>query len=305
MEIVHLTKENSTQINIPIVAMIGAFDGFHKGHLALVEQTLSKSNTLNIASAIITFYPNPKHFIDTNRSTILLSDQDKIDMARSWGFDYFIIIDFDYQLRALESKCFVDKYLVANCVDHIICGFDYRYGRGQQSSGRNIESDSNGLIQVTMVSSVDFEGEKISSSRIHFAIKSGDIDLANNLLGYKYMMNGFVVHGNKIGRTLGYPTANISLDAAYELPKFGVYGVSVLVDGKYHDGICNIGIKPTLENAHKITVEVHILEFNRNIYGRKVKIIIDKFIRNEQKFKNLTLLKGQIVRDIEIYKSLK
>lgn len=305
MKLIHLNENSTEIIKEPIAAMIGAFDGFHIGHQALLEKTLKVAKEKGIASAIITFNPNPKYVIRQHNSKVLLTMMEKIEYMDVRGVDYFVIIDFNYHLRSLSARDFVQEYLLGNCVEQLVCGFDFNYGRGKERSGIEIEKDSDHKIDVHVIHSIDYGSQKVSSTRIYNCLKEGDVEQANELLGRPYCINGKVIDGNKIGRTIGFPTANIDMAANYQVPKCGVYGVQVMLGDELFYGICNIGVKPTIKSNNKMSIEVFLFDFDRDIYGHSISVLFHKFIRNEQKFETLTILKQQIQRDIDLYLSIK
>lgn len=281
------------------IVTLGTFDGVHYGHSAILNKICQETNE-NFESVIITFFPHPRLIIDSNDSVKLLNTIDeKAKLLENLGVQNFIIHPFDKTFSELSPREFVEQVLVKTLRVHkIIIGHDHKFGK-------NRAADFNDLIrfgkefnfEVEEISAQQINDVSISSTKIRNAILEGNITQANSFLGYNYMLNGVVVKGNQLGRTIDYPTANISINESYKLiPNNGVYIVSVEVENVTYFGMMNIGVKPTLGNNEK-SIEVHILNFSKDIYNQSLSVSIFKKIREEQKFQSLNELKNQLEKD--------
>lgn len=284
----------------PCVATIGFFDGVHKGHRYLIEQVKAVAASKGLRSALITFPVHPRKVIDTNYRLELLSTlKEKEDLLNQTGVDYCFLLNFTAEISALTAKNFMDKVLKKQFhVDSLVIGYDHRFGHNRSEGfneyyhyGKEIGMD------VVHAKALTIDGRKVSSSVIRTALLSGDIDMANSFLGYDYYLDGFVETGHKVGRTIGFPTANLSVDPEKIIPADGVYAVCVSVGGADYIGMINIGHRPTMNNGINRTLEVNILHFSDDIYGKTIRVSFVKRIRSEVKFNGIKELKDQLYND--------
>lgn len=282
------------------VVTIGTFDGVHIGHKKILERIIFNAKELNCESVVLTFFPHPRMVLQDNSVVQLLNTVDeKTILLEKTGIDNLIIHPFNQEFSRLTAEEFVKEILVNQLnIRKIIIGYDHRFGR-------NRTADINDLIvfgkeygfEVEQISAQEINDNAVSSTKIRNAILEGNITLANNYLGYNYFFSGIVVKGKQLGRTIGFPTANIKINEDYKLiPKNGVYIVKSNYDKKTIFGLMNIGTRPTVDGTNQ-TIEVFFLDFDKTIYDETLTIEIIEFIREEQKFDSLNDLKNQINED--------
>ena len=280
----------------PDVTCIGAFDGVHLGHQALVNMAKSISSKFQI----LTFDPVPKKFF--NNMHKLLSTKDmKVDILSRLNPESIIFLNFE-DVKDLNPEDFCNILNNKLNTKSIVVGKDFKFGK-------NREGDVNFLIKyfgntnVHVLNDYIVNDLKISSTLIKSTINEGKLELANQYLGYSFKLKGKVEHGNRMGHKIGFPTANINIDVNLVTPKFGVYEVDVTKDDKTYKGVMNIGTRPTVSNDLKLSYEVHILDFDEDIYGSFLEVKFVSFIRDEIKFDNIEELKNQISIDIKSIKN--
>ncbi len=291
----------SPEVFPPLVMALGFFDGVHLGHQEVIRTAKKIADEKQYKSAVMTFDPHPSVVLGKKGQSIqyITPLKDKIDRIAELGIDYLIIVRFTSSFASLEASQFVNDYLIQLHVRHVVAGFDFTYGKFGKGTMDSLPLHSKGAFQVTTVSKKEEDEKKVSSTFIRHLLREGDVKKVAAFLGRNYTIKGTVVHGDKRGRLLGFPTANIRMDDDYFIPKTGVYAVRVLVNGKWNEGVCNIGYKPTFNDPEQTTlsIEVHLINFDRSIYGEEV--IVEWFIRirDEQKFANIEQLQEQIAQD--------
>jgi len=284
------------------VATIGTFDGVHLGHKAVIEHLISETKKRNTKSLLITFDPHPRIVLNQNAKSLrLITDiTEKAKLLEGIGLDYLLILPFTYDFSQKTARQFIEEYLIEKLnVQAMTIGYDHQFGR-MDNENEDVETIIKSYnIEVERIPEMDINEIAVSSTKIRDAITIGKIEYANSLLGYNYQICGTVVHGNKLGRTLGFPTANLMLKFKLKLiPADGVYMVKVIHDNKEYKGMMNIGYKPTVQSADK-TIEVHIIDFDSIIYGENIEVFLIKRIRNEVSFMNTEELKNQLQEDRE------
>jgi riboflavin kinase/FMN adenylyltransferase len=300
---IHKGYENLSLVN-PVVT-IGVFDGVHRGHRSLLDLLVRKAKELKGESVVITFSPHPRIVLEKdhiNLSYLSTMDEKTLLLEKS-GIDNLIIIEFDREFSRKGACDFIRDVLVRGIgTRHLVLGYDHRFGKkgeGDFNTVRDCAASMN--FEVEQVPELQSEGGRISSSSIRQELLMGHINKANDLLGYYYRLKGMVVEGNRIGRSIGFPTANIDATDRYKLiPGNGVYAVEVETGGAIYPGMLSIGYNPTVnkEGAAR-SVEVHILNFNRDIYGQEITLIFRKRLRSEKKFDSLQQLADQMAVDKE------
>lgn len=282
------------------VVTLGTFDGVHIGHEAILDKICQSSLQEDLESIILTFFPHPRLIVSDNCDIKLLNTMDeKSQLLEKKGIQNFIIHPFDKAFSELSPREFVEQVLVQKLnIQKIIIGHDHKFGKNRAADFNDLLAFGKEFgFDVEEISAQQIDEVSISSTKIRNALMEGNITLANTFLGYTYMLNGNVVKGNQLGRTIGYPTANIEIPEEYKLiPKNGVYVVSVFLKGMLLKGMMNIGVKPTL-GSNELSIEVHILNFSEDIYGKKIQVNILKRIRDEQKFASFNDLKNQLKKD--------
>jgi riboflavin kinase/FMN adenylyltransferase len=282
------------------IITIGTFDGVHIGHKKILQKVVAEAKKNNLTSAVLTFFPHPRFILNQNSDLKLLNTiEEKKALLNSTGLDALLIHPFDQEFANLSAEEFVKKILVDQLnISKIIIGHDHRFGKNRSADINNlIQFGTKYNFEVEQISAQELNEIAISSTKIRTALNEGNINLANNYLGYPYSFSGKVIKGKQIGRTIGFPTANIEIQEPLKLlPKNGVYIVKCLVKNQEVNGIMNIGNRPTV-NGTSQSIEVHLLNFDEDIYGLEITVKMIDFIRNEQKFENLDQLKSQIQKD--------
>ena len=295
MRIVNVKLGEIRKQKNPVVACIGYFDGMHKGHQALVNATIEKAKELGVESGLITFDPDPwvtlRNAKDVKHITPL---QQRINIAVELGIKNIFILNFTKEMAALSPLDFI-KVLDSCNIKALICGFDYHYGQFGKGDIESLKRDAD--FEVIVIDAVSDSEGKISSTRITNLIEEGEVHKAEELLGYAYRVEGYVVHGNAKGRTIGYPTANVSVPSEYLEPKSGVYACFALIDGKKYKAMVNIGHNPTFNYTETMSLEAYILDFSGDLYDKRLKISFKYYLRPEKKFKYIGNLKMQLEQD--------
>ncbi|MDS9470627.1 bifunctional riboflavin kinase/FAD synthetase [Sporosarcina pasteurii] len=309
MEIYELNYPNRVSIDQEgqYSLAIGFFDGLHKGHQTVIQKAIDKAKELEIQSAVMTFNPHPSHVLGDGKNKVgyITPFEEKVTVLQSLGVDVVFVVKFDKALASLSPEQFVDVFIKKLGVKHVTAGFDYSFGAKGAGTMNDMERLSNDMYGTTIVGKVIDQEDKVSSTRIRILLSEGKVEEAAILLGRNFRTIGTVVDGDKNGRKLGFPTANILPPEDSILPLNGVYAVQIIIDGKKYDGVCNVGVKPTFEKGQQqATVEVHILDFDEDIYGKTVAVEWIYFIRPEKKFDSFNALIEQISKDKERAKEL-
>ncbi len=283
------------------VATIGNFDGVHLGHQAVLTQLAMKGDTLKLPAVVITFEPQPfEYFVPEKAPARLTRFREKVEALRCYSIQKLCVLRFNQQLAEMSAELFIQKLLVEGLnVKYLVVGDDFRFGcerKGDfallQQAGRQYG------FQVVNMHTFAIDQDRVSSTRIRNALSSGDLLLAEKLLGRPYRMSGRVAHGDKRGRKMGFPTANIHLHR-HKIPLTGVFAVQLFgIDEEPVNGVANIGIRPTI-GGNKALLEVHLFDFKREIYGEHVQVFFLHKIRDEQRFESLDQLISQIHKDAE------
>lgn len=279
---------------------IGFFDGLHKGHQTVIQNAVKEAKALGIKSAVMTFDPHPSHVLGGGRSKVgyITPFQEKVNILTSLGIDTLFVVKFDVALAALSPERFIDVFIKQLGVKHVTAGFDYSFGAKGAGTMEDMKEMSDGLYETTVIGKVTDQEDKISSTRIRKLLGEGKVEEAASLLGRNFRTIGTVVHGEKNGRKLGFPTANVLPPKDSILPLNGVYAVRFTAKGKTYDGVCNVGVKPTFEQEQQqAIVEVHVLDFDGDLYGQEVTVEWIYFIREEKKFASFDALIEQIGKD--------
>ena len=282
------------------IVTIGTFDGVHLGHAAILKKLTQNTQNETFESTVLTFFPHPRMVLQGKSDLKLLNTiNEKIELLEKIGIDNLIIHPFDEKFAELDAEAFVSTILVDQLrVQKIIIGYDHRFGKNRTANIDDLISFGTQYgFEVEQISAQEIDAISISSTKIRTALEEGDIQLANEYLGYSYFLSGTVVKGKQLGRTIGFPTANISLEEDYKLvPQNGVYVVRAEIDGKTIYGMMNIGFNPTVQGKQK-TIEVHLFDFDTDIYNRKIQVAILQRIRSEKKFESIELLTKQLEED--------
>lgn len=282
------------------VITIGSFDGLHHGHRSILSQVVNKSKEIQGTSVLITFAPHPRHFLNPDSDFKLISDnEEKANLVEKSGIEHLVVIPFDAEFANQSPQAYIKDFLVQYFNPSvIIIGYDHRFGKkrlGDISLLLKYQEEFD--YKVEEITEQTISEVAVSSTKIRKALQSGNIELANAYLGYKYTLSGVVEHGDEIGRQINFPTANIRVENKYKLiPSNGVYSVKVNIDNNQYKGMMHIGLRPSIENQD-LRLEVHIFDFEDTIYDQKITIEFQKRIRDNKKFDNLDLLKLQLEKD--------
>lgn len=302
MEIISLKYPH--QLEQPTAAYslaVGFFDGIHKGHQAVIQHAIKKAQQLDIKSAVMTFDPHPSIVLGARNEQVFYITplQQKLETLENLGVDTVFIVSFTSDFAKLTPEQFIQYFIRDLNVQHVTAGFDFSFGAYGKGNMTLMEQLSGGEYGVTTIDKQSECEEKISSTRIRKLLKDGDMEEVRTLLGRAFEVPGIVVHGDKRGRTLGFPTANVQAMTGCFIPATGVYAVKILVQNEWHEGVCNVGYKPTFKNPEEkqLSIEVHIFNFDKNIYGEEVSVGWYKRLRSERKFNSIDELVAQIDYD--------
>lgn len=293
----------------PCAATIGSFDGVHLGHRAMLGELQARAAERGLPTVVITFARHPRLLFDAHRSSFLLSDnREKVALLESSGADCCVMLNFDAEMASMSAEQFMKDILCEKLGVKLLCvGYDHHFGKPRTDEGFEQYAEYGRALgmELFMASPFFMDDIAVSSSKVRRALSAGDISLAKMLLGYDYSFSGSVTHGAGIGRSLGFPTANILLhDDMKLLPADGVYAVRVFFDGKEHKGIMNIGVKPTIGENLARTVEVHVLDFSGDLYGKNVVVSLLCRVRGEMTFESVDALRCQISHDVQFVRNL-
>jgi len=282
------------------VVTIGTFDGVHIGHTAILKRLVETAKKENLEATVLTFFPHPRMVLQQNVDIKLINTIDeRTELLENTGLDHLVIHPFTHAFSRLTALEYVRDILVNSLkAKKIIIGYDHRFGRNRNADIEDLkEFGKTYNFEVEEISAKEIEDVAVSSTKIRKALNEGDVETANTYLGYFFMISGNVVMGKAIGRTINYPTANLKLKEPYKLiPKNGVYIVQSTIDGEKIFGITSIGTNPTVGGTEK-TIETHFLNFNKDLYGREITIEFLKFIRDEETFDSVEVLKEEIRKD--------
>ncbi len=288
------------------VIALGFFDGVHLGHGALLELARKRADELGCKAAVLTFDPHPNTVIFGNQTPLINTLEERKQLVMGlYGMEEMLILPFDREMMELPWDSFVRKVLVEQfCGVHFVCGHDYTFGYQGQGDAKKLQTLCNTLhLGCDVVEKVELLGSEVSSTRIRKLLEQGDLGTANLLLGHRHFFTGTVTCGKKLGRTLGFPTANLLLSEDVLLPACGVYAAAVtLFDGTSYKAVTNVGQRPTVDDGEHITVESWLLDYAGDLYGQTVQVELWSYLRPEQKFESLDELKAAVRKDIETVK---
>ena len=293
----NIDEFNSTDYTI---LTIGTFDGVHLGHQKVLERLTKEAKNNNLKSTVLTFFPHPRTVLNPNKPLKLINSvNERTDLLSKSKIDNLIIHPFDKSFSELDPEKYVLEILVKKLKAKIILiGYDHKFGKNRTADINDLKMYGEKYgFKVIEIKAEEISNIAISSTKIRKAISEGDISTAKEYLGYDVTLSGRIVHGKSIGRTIGFPTANVEVSEEYKLlPKNGVYLIQSIINKKQVFGMMNIGVKPTLIESSK-TIEINFFDFEGNLYDRNIHVDIKQFIRDEIKFDSLELLKSQIQKD--------
>ncbi len=283
------------------VATIGAFDGVHLGHQAVINQLLEKAMALGLPSVVIVFEPLPReYFSPLNAPARLSSFREKFEALRALGVDRMLRIQFNKRMQTMSAQGFIDAVFVDGlAVGHVVLGDDFRFGNDRTGDFQLLKGQGRRYgFDVEPTATYISGDERVSSTRIREALDTAEFDLAEDLLGRPFRISGKVIYGRQLGRSLGFPTANLELHRL-RAPLSGVYAVEVSGAGLQRaPGVANVGTRPTVDESIKANLEVHLLDLEMDLYGKRIEVVFRHKLREEMKFKSIDELKENIARDV-------
>ncbi|WP_179395776.1 riboflavin biosynthesis protein RibF [Lacticaseibacillus absianus] len=284
----------------PIVLALGFFDGVHRGHQEVLRRARAEADARGAQLGVMTFDVHPAviyQHVPADSVKYLSTRARKTELMAQFGVDLLYFVHFTPRFAALDPQTFVDEYLVGLNAAVVVAGFDYTYGKQAVANMATLPTYARGRFDCITVPAALRDGSKISSTHVRSALDAGDVDLANQLLGYAYETTGTVVHGEARGRTLGYPTANIETPNAERLPAIGIYTVALQVDGRWVPGMASVGRNVTFGAGRPVTLEINLFDFHQDIYGRSVRVRWLHYLRGEVRFTGAAGLVAQLAQD--------
>ena len=285
------------------VVTIGTFDGVHLGHQQIIRQLTTEAKACGGESVIVTFHPHPRKVVraDQHNISLLNSLEEKTTLLEAYGIDHLVIVPFTDTFSKMSAREYVSRFLVAKIHPHtLIIGYDHRFGNDRKGNYELLEEMAPEYgFKVKEIPEHIINSITVSSTNIRKALLSGKLDIANENLGYPYLLTGIVVDGDKRGRTIGFPTANLEIkDHEKLVPANGVYAIKAVIGQRpaIHDGMMNIGVRPTIGGLKRM-IEVNLFDFSDEIYGEVMRVSLYHYIRGEKKFSSLDELRDQIGRD--------
>lgn len=298
MKIYHSIEEFDKIENA--VVTTGTFDGVHIGHLTIIDRLKELAKSINGETVLLTFFPHPRMVLfSDNDLKLITTKNEKIALLEKAGIDHLIIHPFSRAFSRLSSVEFVRDILVNRIgTSRLVIGYNHHFGRNREGTFEHLKEYGPMYgFQVEEISAQDIDAISVSSTKIRKALELGDIATAKDYLTHDFSLSGIVVKGNHLGHKLGFPTANLKVVDRHKLiPANGVYAVKVLYQGAEYKGMLNIGMRPTVDGEEK-TIEVHIINFDADIYGEEISLVFESWIRDEQKFESLDALKKQLEKD--------
>ena len=297
---IYLRGTTDFNIEESTVITFGKFDGIHRGHRLLLDTVLEKKAD-DLKAVVFTFDIPPRKKVEDDRGDVLTTNEEKMHIFENIGIDYVVECPFTEEIRNMDAVDFIRMMVEKLHVKYMVVGTDFHFGHNRMGDYQLLleYADKFGY-EVQVIEKIQSDGRDISSTYIREYIKEGNIEKANELLGYSFFVQGTVEHGNEIGRTIGFPTVNLVPEADKLLPPFGVYITRILIGGEEYCGITNVGCKPTIEGDNPIGVETHVLDFSDDVYDMAVEVEFLHRIRAEVKFASIDELKAQLQQDIKI-----
>lgn len=304
LKTIHLSyphQKKNVDIEGPYSLAIGFFDGIHLGHQAVIKNAQKIAQEKEIKTAVMTFDPHPSIVLGKGNEQVFYITPlpQKLELLEAMEVDTVFVVRFTSDFAQLTPEGFIQKFILDLGVQHVTAGFDFSFGAFGRGTMDDMKKLANNQFSVHVVEKKSDIVEKISSTRIRAELKAGNMDKACELLGRPFQIPGVVVHGDNRGKSIGFPTANIQAREGSFIPATGVYAVKMLVQNEWFDGVCNVGYKPTFKDPEdkKVTIEVHLFSFDKNIYGEEVYVDWYKRIRSERKFNGIDALIEQIEKD--------
>ena len=301
--ILKILKDLSTyKSNKKTFVTIGTFDGIHIGHKKVIKNLVKSASLNNATAVLLTFFPHPRMVLQKNTTLKLINTIDeRIKLLENTGLDLLVIHEFTEEFAKQTALSFVKTILVNKLnISNLIIGYDHQFGKNREGNFKQLEAYGKEYnFQVQKISQQDIDNSAVSSTKIRKAIENGEIEKANRYLGYSFMLTGKIVNGKNLGKKIGFPTANLNIKESYKLiPKTGAYVVKSEIENATVFGMMNIGYRPTVSGKNQ-TIEIHFFDFNKDLYGKTIQIDILSYLRDEQKFESVEMLKKQLHKDKE------
>ncbi|MCS7005528.1 MAG: bifunctional riboflavin kinase/FAD synthetase [Cytophagales bacterium] len=284
------------------VVTSGTFDGVHLGHQRILQKLCTLANEVGGQTVVLTYYPHPRYVLfpeKTHELKLLHTLEEKIIHLSKHNIQHLIILPFTYELSQMSSHDFIQKILVNALQTYkLVIGYDHRFGKNREGSFEYLQKNAHLFgFSVEEIPRYDIEHVAVSSTKIRQALAQGNVEIAKQFLGYAYHLSGIVVKGDQLGRTIGFPTANLSVqDPTKLIPGDGIYAVTVTIENTHYHGMCYLGKRSSLtDNSHRI--ELHIFDFDDNIYGKQVTVFFQNYLRGEMRFSSLQEMKAQLLED--------
>lgn len=297
---VHHSIDHFKELHITSILTIGTFDGVHIGHQKIIKRLNQIKTGKDNNSAILTFFPHPRSVLNFGDDFKMLNTiEEKIQLLNKFGLDHLIIEPFTKEFSRLTALDFVRDILVNQLhINKLVIGYDHQFGKNREGNFEQLKEYGELYhFDVEEIPAQEIKNVSVSSTKIRKSIEEGDIEKANAYLGYPYLLSGKIIKGEGIGRRINYPTINLYIEEGYKLiPKIGVYIVKTEIEARVVFGIMNIGFRPTLDGKHQ-TIEIHLLDFHGDLYGKKMQIKVLKRLRDEKKFDSMESLTKQIKKD--------
>ena len=298
---VHRSIENLPVFSSSVIT-IGTFDGVHEGHKKIIGALISEARAVNGESIIITFHPHPRKIVNPNEHLQLINTlPEKIELLKKTGIDHLVIVPFNEQFASQTAQEYIDHFLISKFHPHtIIIGYDHHFGKGRKGNFMLLaEKADHYNYRLLEIPKYILQEIAVSSTQIRNALLESDVERANQLLGYHFFFEGVVINGDQLGRTLGYPTANLEYTDPDKIHLgHGVYAAYAELDNLVYKGMLSIGNRPTLKNSNE-RVEINIFDFNKEIYGETIRVIVKKYLRAQEKYNSLEELQKQLAMDKE------
>lgn len=294
-----ITDNFNNKLNKKTYMALGSFDGLHIGHRALISKAVHLANKNNISSMVYTFKNHPLSIINKDlMPKLIMNNEDKINTLNKLNVDIVNMVEFNESYMKLSPEKYIKKILEYYNAKGLVVGFNYKFGYKNLGDIELLKKLSKKLnFELYILNPITLDGEIVSSSKIRELISDGNIEKANAMLSRPFSICGYIIKGKQIGHITRFPTINLNYNEKYIIPKGGVYFTIVELEGKRYKGLTNIGYNPTISDNNKLSVETHILNFNRNVYGEKVKLNFINRIRDEQKFDSIKELSKQLEKD--------
>jgi len=298
---VHRSIENLPLFTNAVIT-IGTFDGVHEGHQKIIDALISEARSVKGEAIIITFHPHPRKIVNPNEHLQLINTlPEKIQLLKNTGIDHLVIVPFNEQFASQQANEYIENFLISKFHPHtIIIGYDHHFGKERQGNFMLLaEKADHYNYRLLEIPKYILQEVAVSSTKIRNALLESDIETANRLLGYHFFFEGVVIQGDKLGRKLGYPTANLEYNDLDKIHLgYGVYAGYAEVEGLVYKGMLSIGNRPTLKDSNE-RVEVNIFDFENEIYGETVRVVVRKYLRGQEKYSSLEELKKQLTVDKE------